>query len=245
MSGRGAAPMVVDLHVWGLDVSEAQRQQLTGYLSADEAARAASFVYARDREHFVVARGRLREMLSRYVAVPAAALQFNYSEHGKPRLCGPGPNFNLSHCDDVAVLAVCWDCEIGVDIEAVRPVEPELAQRIFSDAEMVEFASLAPADRLQALFRGWTRKEALLKAAGLGLGHVPLPSVALAANAPPRVLQFQGDPQAEVRWTLLEAAPVPGTIVSLAACTDGRQLLLRYGVVSRPRRAVAFAERVG
>src|SRR5262249_3681140 len=77
-----------EVHVWRapLDPVASCLERLQYSLSADELQRAARFHFPRDRRRFTVARGVLREILSRYLGVPSAALKFRYSAYGKPAL---------------------------------------------------------------------------------------------------------------------------------------------------------------
>ena len=78
--------------------------------------------------------------------------------------------FNLSHSSELALIGVCRGHEIGVDLERIKQISE--AERIvasfFSPAESAEFTTIPDKVKPQAFFRGWTRKEAVLK--GLGIG---------------------------------------------------------------------------
>ncbi len=84
--------------------------------------------------------------------------------NGKPFLAG-GPDFNLSHSGPVAIFAVA-DFPVGVDVEAVRPVEGGLARIVFAPTELAYLGGLSASDQTAAFFCGWTRKEAIIKAQG-------------------------------------------------------------------------------
>lgn len=98
-------------------------------------------------------------------------LRFDLQPKGKPYLKGLAnpPFFNLSHSADLAALAVCETTEVGVDIEHERPVEQGLARRFFSAAEADALDAISLDQRRDAFLRCWTRKEAYLKATGMGL----------------------------------------------------------------------------
>lgn len=231
-SGTTTNGVVVDLHVWRLDETASAR--MAGFLSADETARALRFVSERDRQRFIVGRARLRQILARYMGVAPGAVTFAYGENGKPHLshAGPAPHFNLSHSADLAAAAVCWECELGVDVEHIRPIEPGVAERFFSASENAELAALQPADWLRGFFRCWTRKEAVVKALGVGLMQdITALSVSLAPDAP-RVLRLEGDDEAPGRWSLVEALSPGTTLLAVAARTDGRPISLRRECVT-------------
>jgi 4'-phosphopantetheinyl transferase len=174
---------VNEVHVWRafleLDPQEFDRLQVT--LSPDELARAARFRFSRDRQHFIAARGILRDILSRYLARPAAELGFSYSSFGKPKLApdcsATGLRFNLSHSDRIALYGVAIEREVGIDVERMEPkfAEDGIAEKFFSRNEVARLRSLPTSARLHGFFNCWTRKEAYVKARGEGL-NIPLES---------------------------------------------------------------------
>jgi len=220
-----------DVHIWSaaLDRPMAQIQQLAQTLSPNEAARAQRFVFDRDREHYIVGRGLLREILSHYLKTPPARLQFRYGPQGKPELdTGPAPlHFNLSHSGGVVLYAVTRQQPLGVDVEAIRPLEDleQIAEHFFSAAENSALRSLSPADKPTAFFNCWTRKEAFIKAVGEGLSY-PLDQfdVTLTPGQPAQLLRVQNDPQATARWSLVALAPAPNYVAALAIETGQFQL---------------------
>ncbi|MDE7076742.1 MAG: 4'-phosphopantetheinyl transferase superfamily protein [Clostridia bacterium] len=96
-------------------------------------------------------------------------VEIAYGEHGKPRLVQPeGLFFNISHSGEWTVAAFA-DCEVGVDIQHVKPADMRLADRYFAAEER---EALAQSDCAQDLFfRFWTVKESYLKALGTGLSR--------------------------------------------------------------------------
>ena len=115
--------------------------------------------------------GRLREILSRYLDLAPAALRFDHNAYGKPSVAGAGLHFNVSHSGDWAMLAVSAEQEVGIDIERIDPsfVQEQIPERFFSPREVAQLRSLPPSEQTGAFFRCWTRKEAYIKARGLGL----------------------------------------------------------------------------
>src|ERR1700691_867822 len=97
-----------DVHLWraSLDCDAPVLSRLEATLSSDETARAKRFVYAKDRNHFVAARGILRQLLGAYLLLPPAELRFRYENLGKPALDAIASDsdlqFNLSHSGGLA-----------------------------------------------------------------------------------------------------------------------------------------------
>ena len=187
-----------EIHVWltHLSVGASAQSLLCGYLTAEEKERAARFHLDRDRNRFVVAHGNLRNILAQYLHQRPSELQIRYGPEGKPALAqdpaGRSLSFNLSHSDDLAVLAFGWDRNIGIDIERIRPdIEYEdIARSHFSAGEVSSLTRLAPRDRVEGFFLAWTRKEAYVKAHGGGL-QIPLDSfdVNLSPGEPARFIR--------------------------------------------------------
>ncbi|NOZ57755.1 MAG: 4'-phosphopantetheinyl transferase superfamily protein [Calditrichaeota bacterium] len=215
-------PSTLDLppdavHVWRvlLDVPESVVGIFFRFLSDDERKRAFRFHFDRDRRRFSVARGALRQILGAYLALEPSAIRFGYSDHGKPFLAGPDTGldlrFNVSHSDDVALVAVTQGREVGIDVEKLRPefAGLEIAERFFSPAEVDALRSLPLELQSRGFFNCWTRKEAFVKATGKGLSF-PLRAfdVTLVPGEAPKLLRVEGDDPS--RWTVLEVVPEPG-----------------------------------
>lgn len=159
--------------------------QLIDLLSADEGARASRFRFPADQRRFVTARGALRLVLAAYSDVDPRELSFDYlCVCGNPQ-CGvsrrkpmlragsvsPALHFNLSHSDDVVLIAVSAAHEVGVDVERIRP-EIEwraLAEEALSPSDAASVLAHSGKEGLLAFYRCWTHKEAFLKAIGRGL----------------------------------------------------------------------------
>ena len=109
--------------------------------------------------------------------------------------------FNLSHSNEVALLGVALDAELGVDVEHIRAdfASEDIAQRYFSRAEVEAFNALPPDERVAAFFRCWTRKEAYIKAIGKGLSQaLDAFDVTLAPDIAPALLRAEDDDAS--RW---------------------------------------------
>ena len=219
-----------EIHIWRgcLDIDRNTLGRLESTLATDELTRASRFVFSRDRDRFVAGRGILRDILGRYLDCPSSTVGFTYEHAGKPvlALChSPSPvRFNLSHSQDVAVFAISVNRVVGVDIEAVRTdiARDDVADRCFSIGERVELRSLPPEWQDEGFFLGWTRKEAYVKALGLGLG-APLDGfdVSLTPGLPERLVSpdFR-------RWILRSFCPADGYVGAVVA--EGQELQFRF-----------------
>jgi 4'-phosphopantetheinyl transferase len=169
-----------EIHVWRIDF-RADDGVDDRVLSADERARAAQFRFDEHRRRYVHARSALRMLLAGYLSAAPESFVFAYDRYGKPSVDG-GVHFNVAHSGDVAMAAFSRSCSPGVDVERVRPLDDLelLAARVMSPSELARFHALEPEARTRAFFFLWTRKEAVLKAQGVGLsGSMPAIEVSL------------------------------------------------------------------
>jgi 4'-phosphopantetheinyl transferase len=211
-----------ELVVARLDASAEGVAALATHLSRSEKDRAARFHFERDRRRYTVARGRLRELLASRLGEEPHALEFVYGENGKPALADASLHFNVSHCEDVAVYALCREREIGVDVEALHPIREAdgIAAQFFSRAETEAFRALGESSRTLGFYNCWTRKEAMVKATGAGLA-MPLDgfAVSLAPGDAARVLHVAGRP-GDGGWRLHSFTPRPGFVAALAIAPE-------------------------
>jgi 4'-phosphopantetheinyl transferase len=198
----GACFAAGPVHVWLAIAPETG--SWTHLLPPGEAARAGRFAFPHLRREFAHHHAVLRGVLSGYLGVPPAEIRMRAGEHGKPALEPPFDcwSFNMAHSGPAALVAVARGRELGVDIERRRPLRDAraLADRYFTFRER----DLVLRNEA-SFFTLWTRKEAVLKADGQGLG-IPLDTVDVAA---PAGLLLR-------RWHVEDLPPIPGHAAALA-----------------------------
>lgn len=154
-----------------LDISDDEEKYLTTLLSLDEAERANRFRFPLHRKRFIAARGLLRRLISQYIQIDAAKIQFAYQDHGKPYLPGNPLQFNISHSHDIAVFAFSKSNILGIDIEKIeKQYDDAVAKRFFSDEEYAQLHALPLHLRTEGFYRIWAAKEAVIKLSGHGIG---------------------------------------------------------------------------
>ena len=207
------------MHVWSASVHAlaGELEALGSILDAAERSRAERFRFERDRRQYVTAHGVARAVLAGYAGGDPAALRFDVGPFGKPSLAGAPVAFNLSHSGDRVVVAVARD-EIGVDVEQWRDIEwMRLATSFFSAAECAALRAAGDDDVQAAFYACWSRKEAYLKALGVGIGNgLDFFDVSVGAELPARVLADRLDPRNVLRWRLFTLDE--GTGYSAALC---------------------------
>jgi len=222
-----------EIHIWRITLNQPSAQvfELFNILATDERARAQRFCFDKHRRRFIVARGMLRQILSRYVRVEPQNIQFGYGDKGKPFLRGhipPNVQFNLSHSDDVALLAVTADAEIGVDFEVIQPVCDTdcIAKQFFSASECAALQYRSIADSLEMFFNFWTRKEAFTKALGCGLS-TPLDNfeVSLEPSEENRIQHSSIRADGSLSWSLLHWKPTSGSVAAVVVSTIPHEIV--------------------
>lgn len=90
---------------------------------------------------------------------------FLYNEHGAPYWTDR-PYFSISHCKQGIAVAIS-EQPIGIDIEAIRPLNEGLVQKAMNTQEQALIQ--AAANPALEFIRLWTRKEAYVKMLGTGI----------------------------------------------------------------------------
>ena len=173
-TSREPAPLRTgEVHLWRAALTPTLK--IRDVLSSAEWMCANRFQHERERERYIATRGLLRLILAGYTGGDPADLEFSTGPHGKPELSSPPTalRFNLSHSDDLLLLAVTHGREVGVDLEFMRPEVPfeTLADHYFDPDDAWDLRLLPVADRPWKFYDIWTCTEAQLKASGAGIAE--------------------------------------------------------------------------
>ncbi|CAG9933603.1 4'-phosphopantetheinyl transferase family protein [Candidatus Nitrotoga arctica] len=166
-----------ELHIWKieLDYDNGHWQPLMALLSDDEQIKADRYRFDKLRLRYIAGRAALRKLLGGYMGREPEALIFDYNDYGKPSLqnIDNGLCFNVSHSGETMLAAFVLNSEVGIDIEAIQQNIDyvDICQRWFSVQENNALQDLPEEQRIAAFFRAWTRKEAYIKARGIGLSY--------------------------------------------------------------------------
>ena len=220
------APNEVHLWAWVLESAAADVPAHVEILDRQESERMHAFHFAPDRLRYAVAHANVRRILGGYLQRPAESVCFAANRFGKPELAKEEKSsfhFNLSHTRSIAVVAVAQGHPVGVDVEDIRPIEPDAAAAHFSAAELSDLGTLHGDAWLAGFYRCWTRKEAILKAEGVGL-HRALDSfdVGLLRDDPAELLATRE--RFSHPWKLHHLSPALGTIGALATARSEARL---------------------
>ncbi len=236
-----------EVHLWSrrLDLQTPLRDDELGCLGPDEMLRANKFRFADNRLRFVRRHRHLREVLARYFGTSPALVPLAAPLHQPPRLTwnetvanetvaaglAASLQISLSSSADRSAVAVARDRPIGVDVELLdtgygnREAEVQaVAETAFTPAEHAVLETASGDEWWVVFFRIWARKEAFVKALGVGFGRdlmsfdVMTPDHRGASASETRVIDRVADSAAAGYWVRDVPAP-PGFV--LACCSTG------------------------
>jgi 4'-phosphopantetheinyl transferase len=216
-------PDEVHIHRADLAVSDEEIEGFAVILSPDEIDRANRYHFERDRRRFIVARGRLRQLLGEYLGIKSEKIVFTYSDRGKPTVNAP-IEFNVSHSGEVALYGFRSSGRIGVDVERIREMNDleGLTERFFcaGENELIRNRS----DKEEIFFQLWTAKEAYLKAIGTGIAG-GLDAVEVSID-PLEIANVDGE------WHLWTCRPGKDYIATVAIEGEGARVKTfgRFGI---------------
>lgn len=217
------------LHIWlaDLDLYSNTYLQFEALLSHEERDRANRFRFETDKKKFIIRRGYLRLLLEKYIQIPASSFQFNYNPFGKPYLKDyDNFHFNLSHSGGKAIYAMALFHPVGVDIEFMDPGLDylPLAHQFFSKLECETLLLLPASRQRQAFFNYWARKEAVIKAAGMGL-TIPLHKVEVSSGFDQIQLVLENSPPEQ--WFVQSLQVSPFFAGAVATCAKIEEIIVR------------------
>jgi 4'-phosphopantetheinyl transferase len=168
------------IDLWLVSINEVTDQGLLNrylhLLTTDEVSRQQAFRFRKDRIRYLVTRALVRTVLSQYVPIHPGQWRFGTNRYGKPLLSGCAQNlgrisFNISHTEDVILLALTCTNALGVDIEYVRSNRrySDLIRNTLCPAEEAIYQTAPSNLRTERFLEYWTLKEAYVKARGLGM----------------------------------------------------------------------------
>lgn len=180
-----------EVTVWSVDLDDdvVGRELDRIPLGADEVLRELRFIHAVDARRFRRRRAFRRVILGGLLGMAAGEVEFAQGPFGKPILSGAAGAFHFSatHAAGHTWMAVGGAGPLGLDVELEAPLLSELPGLLaqLAPAEQRALERVVERERVAAFLDVWTRKEAVLKAAGTGLRR-DLNSFVVPVGAVPR-----------------------------------------------------------
>lgn len=180
-----------DITLWYGDTPEATIEQGL-LLDPFEQSRASKLQLETARQRYIAVHAQLRVLLANTVNANPQQLRITRNQYGKPYLSDyPEVAFNLSHTANKLAVVIGFNCQLGVDIEQVKPRDnvTALVARCFAEEEQAYWQQQPMAEKLRAFYRLWVRKEALVKAIGRGIA-LGLSQCVINPENPSRLLRL-------------------------------------------------------
>jgi 4'-phosphopantetheinyl transferase len=202
------------VRLWRIELSGAPSPDDLAVLDAQERDRAARFAFEPLCRRYVIAHAAVRRLLGQALGRDPASLVWEFGSQGKPSLHpNTGLWFNWSHSEDLALLAMSSEQDLGVDIEIKQPTRPlrdaaALARTVLTSSEQRWVHAAGEPELASRFLSCWTRKEACIKAIGSGLSLAPQTFDAGAGD---------GTAQLELAWC---GRTWPLTVMPLEAGSD-------------------------
>ncbi|MHB8139310.1 MAG: 4'-phosphopantetheinyl transferase family protein [Smithellaceae bacterium] len=209
------------VHIWAVDLGQwnLHSREALQMLPESERKKTEKLRFEIHQTRYIKGHYLLRLLLGQYLGIDFYNQEFTVNEYGKPSLQkeieSNSVNFNFSNSENICVYAFTKDGELGIDIEKIHdlPEMDRIVERFFSPNENKIFRSLPEQNRKQSFFKYWARKEALLKAMGLGFSY-PLNKVDVLLHhkdSSPVVTKNAG-----IEWTLYDIDSFEGFASALA-----------------------------
>lgn len=209
----------IDLWVIKTNSTRLPHEKLSTFLDQAETARLKRYANQNVARNFLCSRGCLRLLLSSYCGVAPASIKLVNLEHGKPSASDfPQLFFNVSHSGDLLLIGFS-DRIVGVDIEKIREKVDfkGIIKRFFSEKEAASWKLFGQGSPVEAFYRGWTRKEAWLKATGEGIAGLGKCEVSFTAENSNALCTMNGKTSEAAKWFSSLIYPAPGYIASVVA----------------------------
>lgn len=195
------------VHLWlaKLSVKDNELSVYKKILSKNELSHADKFFKEENSIYYVVSKAITRQILSRYLDISPEKIEFSVEKNGKPFVNGGDLQFNVSHSDDYFLMGITKNNLIGVDIERARKKLDylALAKRFFAPKEYEAMEMLSGEKQIGTFYRCWTRKEAFIKATGLGLSFgLNNFEVSLSDEPVSALISIHGDHAIAKKWTV-------------------------------------------
>ncbi|MFG2877351.1 4'-phosphopantetheinyl transferase family protein [Streptomyces sp. NPDC048337] len=233
------------VHVWQGEASDLPEPGAMELLSEDERALAARRSQ-RAGTRYANIHAEVRRILARYLETGPREIRLGRQHcprcpdpsHGRPQVVWPptGLDFNLSRSGRHWLLAVAADRQIGVDIEDPRLLDDFTGTSLFvmSEEELRYLNGLPDEEaRTEAFFRGWTRKEAVVKASGVGI-VADLSTVDVQPRRTSPVVVHHAEPRGPDTWVVQDLPLGPDRYAALAREADSTGPVILIGTSAHP-----------
>ena len=171
------------VYVWFVTINDYLKKydetKIKKVLSFEELYKARQYRFKKNMYLFIIGRHLLRLIISYYTTIDVSQISFKYNKYGKPELSNIFKyldiHFNLSHSNDMVIIAICKKINVGVDLEYIEDdsINELINNQIFTLEEQKYLCSLSYESCKMKFYDFWTCKEAVMKLIGKGLSQLP------------------------------------------------------------------------
>ncbi|MEH6970996.1 4'-phosphopantetheinyl transferase family protein [Bacillus sp. JJ675] len=152
-----------------------QFERMMAMVSEEKQDKVKRYRYPEDANRTLIGEVLIRKIISETFGLANEQIAFTSGRYGKPSALGlPNFHFNISHSGKW-ILCAAGSSPVGVDVEKIKPVNYDIAERFFSSEEYRDLMEKSEPERLSYFYHLWTMKESFVKRAGKGLS-LPLDS---------------------------------------------------------------------
>lgn len=209
------AATIIEAHCLNIDLAD--RAADVALATSDERGRAEQFRSHADGRRFLARRAATRRLLAARLRVAPGDVVIAFGPFGRPYLPASTLHFSVSHAGPLALIAIGDRILLGCDIEQTVPHGDllDIAENCFTVAEAARVAVLEGNERIVNFYDCWTRKEAYLKAVGVGMS-LPMNSFEFVSDASGTARLTDGGAD----WSSVSWTPSPGYRAAIVAAGD-------------------------
>lgn len=189
-------------------------------VSQAEMERAQRYLRCEDGVRHLLGRCLLRQAMRRMGGCMLPSV-WPLNAWGKPEAVLADVHFNISHSGNDVWVALCRSGAVGLDVEDTSPTAEDVSPWLHP----AESESLSDHGDLHDRRCLWARKEAVIKAVGMGLS-LPLSDFRVAVDARPADWLLQAPSAFPAPWSTFDI-PIPGD-VSAAVAVMGKDVALSW-----------------
>jgi 4'-phosphopantetheinyl transferase len=218
------------LHIWKipLEIPAPELSKLFSLLNDKEKNTATRFRLDQHRRRYIVSHAAMRNILGLLLNTSAHQIEFRTQENGKPYIPQSPIHFNLTHSKELALLAISYQGDVGIDLEYFKQGIDSLgiAERFFHPKEVEQIKQFSSEDRDKYFYFCWTGKEAYLKAKGIGIAnHLKMFSLNLLDWQKLRVISAEKGLEEFKDWFTYTYQPQENYISTVVSSTTPSNIL--------------------
>ena len=143
----------------------------TKFITLNEKKKINSYLKCIDRERCFIEILLLKFLIHNFCKIPISNIVIKRNKYGKPYLENNSNfKFNISHSNELIIVGIDMQNEIGVDIEFIKKINLNNYIKILKESEIRELSQRK--NKLDSFYEIWTIKESFCKEEGKGISII-------------------------------------------------------------------------